>query len=220
MFHVKQSKFSLEDIFSECGWGESHNPTQIKERLELYLDLIRQWNQAVNLVGKSTLKNGWQRHILDSAQLLPFIYSLDQKKTVLDIGSGAGLPGIVLAIMGDCKVTLVEANARKCRFLEEVAVQTDTTIEVIRARAEELEPWTANVIVSRALAPLSQLLAYSFPFCTESSQCLFLKGEGARQEIEQARNTWNFDVEIFPSKTSCQGTVLRVQHIQMRRRCS
>lgn len=213
---MKQSEFSLEDIFSVCGWSQSHDLSRVKKGLNLYLDLIRQWNQAVNLVGKSTLRDGWQRHILDSAQLLPLISSLGEKKKVLDIGSGAGLPGLVLAIMGGCDVTLVEANARKCRFIEEVAAQTNTAVKVICSRVEELDPWVSDVVVSRATAPLSLLLSYSFPFCSGDSQCLFLKGEGVGQEIEQARKIWDFEVDIFSSKTSCQGAVIRVKHIKRR----
>ena len=214
MFHVKQSEFSLENVLLECGWNEPQERSIIKERLELYLGLICKWNQAVNLVGNSTLEGGWERHILDSAQLLPLILSAGKQPTVLDIGSGAGLPGLALAILGGCEVTLVEANARKCRFLEEVSSQTQAAVDIICARVEEVNPWMSDFVVSRAVAPLSQLLEYSAPFCGPESQCLFLKGKDTENEIKQARALWNFGVDIFPSKTSCQGTVIRVQHIR------
>jgi len=217
MFHVKQIGFSIDNVLSECGFQTLDNAVKVKEKLSLYLELVKRWNVAINLVGSSTLDDGWKRHVLDSAQLLPHIYRPDQKKTVLDLGSGAGFPGMVLAIVGGCKVTLVEANARKCRFLEEVAAQTQTAVDIVNARVEDLEPWTTDFVVSRAMASLTQLLAYSFPFCAETSQCLFLKGGDVSQEIEQAHNHWFFDVELFESKTSCQGRVIRVKHI--RKRC-
>ncbi len=181
------------------------------EKLELYVRLLKEWNRTINLVSASSLPDVWQRHILDSAQLFSYIGS--DTKSLIDFGSGAGFPGMVLAIMGIKTVTLVEADSRKCSFLREVARQTDTVVEIVNERIESLEPWSVDVVTSRALSTLDKLVEYSYPFINGSGVMLCLKGEKVDQEIAEASVNWNFDFKKFSSKTSCQGCVLRVKNI-------
>ena len=213
--------FELESILNPYDCYDEQALRDIRDKLNLYHDLLKRWNQAVDLVSPDTIVDSWSRHILDSAQLLPFIWGKDSnyrdntsQKKIVDFGSGAGFPGMVLAIMGVKNIILMEANERKCRFLEEVAACTKSSVQIINARIEDLPPWKVDFVISRALAPLEELLSYVFPYLSDHSQCIFLKGKGVEQEIEKARMFWTFSVEKFPSKTSCHGRVIRVKHIR------
>ena len=121
-------------------------------RLEAYVDLLTRWSVRINLVGRDTLADLWRRHILDSAQLHRFIPST--AKTLIDVGSGAGLPGLVLAILGVAGVELVEADSRKAAFLREAARVTDADVTIRPCRIQAVPPHPANVVTARACAPL------------------------------------------------------------------
>ncbi|MDP9196891.1 MAG: 16S rRNA (guanine(527)-N(7))-methyltransferase RsmG [Pseudomonadota bacterium] len=185
-------------------------------RLEMYLDLLKRWNPAINLVSASTLPDAWNRHIVDSAQLFPLLPP--GTRHVLDMGSGAGFPGLVLAILGVPRVTLVESDSRKCVFLKETARITGIAdrVTVINRRLENLAPQDipagpADVVTARALAPLHELLAWAVRFLAQEGTCLFLKGKTAAQEEAEARKTWSFQAERFPGRTDPEGTILRLK---------
>jgi len=144
------------------------------ERLQVYVDLLARWNSRINLVSTASLNDVWRRHILDSGQLIQHI---DQGAQVLvDLGSGAGLPGLVLGILGVPNVHLVEADQRKAAFLREAARLTKTPATIHATRIEAATPVPAHVVTARALAPLSVLLEWSSRFVTEATICLFPKG--------------------------------------------
>ncbi|MGH7060988.1 MAG: 16S rRNA (guanine(527)-N(7))-methyltransferase RsmG, partial [Stellaceae bacterium] len=142
-------------------------------RLEAYVELLGRWSARINLVGRDSLADSWRRHILDSAQVLPLVP--DGARNLIDLGSGAGLPGLVLAILGMPAVELIESDIRKCAFLREAARVTGTEVAISRSRIEARVPQPVDVVTARALAPLDRLLGLAAPFLGTGSVCLFLK---------------------------------------------
>lgn len=190
-------------------------------RLRLYAELLVRWQKAINLVGPDTLPDLWRRHMLDSAQLADHIKASAPgggPLTICDFGSGAGFPGLVLAILGedaarDWQVHLIESDSRKCAFLSTVARETKTPVKVHAARIEKMTPFPAQIVTARALAPLDQLLAYAEPFLQTGSECLFLKGATAADELTAARKSWNMQVEQLPSRSGPAGSLLHIRDI-------
>ena len=180
-------------------------------RLERYAALLEKWNARINLVGKSTLDDLWRRHMLDSAQLFPLIP--DGAKNLVDLGSGAGFPGMVLAIMGAPDVHLIESNRRKCAFLEEVAREVGADVTIHAARIGEIDHFTASVITARALAPLDELLDIAAPFVEKHSILLFLKGKTAKEELTRAQKAWTMRVNEIPSQTDSEGVIISLETI-------
>jgi 16S rRNA (guanine527-N7)-methyltransferase len=179
------------------------------ERLTTYVNLLSEWNERLNLVAPSTLPDAWRRHILDSAQLAPLIPP--EAKTIVDLGSGAGFPGLVLAIMlSRTRVHLVESIQKKCRFLEAVIAATGANAEVHCCRAEDLKGLKADVVTARALAPLDRLLPLALPFFAPGTIALFLKGRSVNDELTLAAKSWRLDATPIPSRSDPSGTVLRV----------
>src|SRR6185312_17115909 len=162
-------------------------------RLKAYADLLADWDARHNLVAKSTLPDLWHRHLLDSAQLAPLIPA--EARTLADMGSGAGFPGLVLAVMRpELAVTLHEATTKKCAFLQAAAERMGIKVAVRNARLEELASQPFDVVTARALAPLPQLLAYAYPLTAANSVCLFLKGQNVASELTEAHKYWNMKV--------------------------
>ena len=180
-------------------------------RLRRYAELLVHWNRRINLVGHGTLRDLWRRHMLDSAQLYPLI--ADPQAPLLDLGSGAGFPGLVLAAMGATDVHLIESDRRKCAFLGEAARAIGVSVAIHPERIEDVAPFIAATIVSRALAPLPELLDLAFNFSNEHSILLFLKGRTLDQELTKAQKEWSMRVDQIPSRTDPQGTILRLEAI-------
>jgi 16S rRNA (guanine527-N7)-methyltransferase len=181
------------------------------ERLDSYLELLRRWQRAVNLVGGSTLIDPWRRHILDCAQIVPHVPR--SAATVLDLGSGAGLPGLVLALMGVPGVHLVESDQRKAQFLREAARLTRAPVVVHATRVEDLQGFAADVVTARALAPLPRLLGLAAGLLAPGGLCLFLKGENAMRELTEARQSWHMRSEIVPSRSGSRGVLLKLEGV-------
>ncbi len=181
------------------------------ERLRIFADLLLRWQRRVNLIGRGTADDLWRRHVLDSAQLHPLLPSGAER--IVDIGSGAGFPGLVLAILGVPDVHLIEANARKCAFLREAARVTATPITIHNARVETLKPWPVDVVTARAVAPLPVLLDLVEGFLMPNTICLFPKGRGVDRELTEAEKKWNMIVEKFPSRSGSSGTVVRMMSL-------
>ena len=170
------------------------------------------WNRRINLVGANTLGDVWRRHILDSAQLFPLLP--EKTRIVVDLGSGAGLPGLVLAVMGVPEVHLIESDQRKAAFLREAKRVTEAGNVTIHAqRAEKMGALKADAVVARAVAPLHQLLYIAEPFLTSHSTCLFLKGKAAEAELTEARKTWRMKAETLQSRADPAGIVLRLEAV-------
>jgi len=184
------------------------------DRLEIYEERLKKWNRAINLVAKPTLEHIWTRHFLDSAQLLDHVPT--GTKTWIDLGSGAGFPGLVVAILRpNISVTLVESDRRKSVFLSETARATSTEISVLCERAESIDI-KANIISARALAPLSDLLELAEPLLSQQGICLLLKGENVENELTEANQLWHIDHEQFDSRADPRGTILSITDFHRR----
>lgn len=180
-------------------------------RLEAYVELLSAWNRRINLVGPRTMGDVWRRHILDSAQLLPLVPP--KARVLLDVGSGAGLPGLVLAIVSGQETHLVEADQRKCVFLREAARVTETKLHVHAQRLEECPRFRADLLTARAFAPLPDLLDQVEDFIDTHSILLFLKGKTAGEELTQARKGWKMRASLQQSVSDPSGTVLRMEQV-------
>jgi len=180
-------------------------------RLEAYLALLEGWSTRINLVGRQTRIDPWRRHILDSAQLLPLIP--ETAKSLVDLGSGAGFPGLVLAILGVRGVALIEADSRKCAFLVEAARVTGARVKVHRTRIEAAPARPFDVVTARALAPLDRLIGLAQPFLAAHSLCLFLKGANAAAELTRARKGWTMSVSAIASRSDPRGVVLQLRDV-------
>ena len=179
--------------------------------LEEFVLLLLQENEKFNFIGKSTIENIWERHILDSAQLLKFIDNKNAK--FADFGTGAGFPGMVLSIMGVREIHLVEKAFRKTEFLRRAKLFSQNRVFIHQSKLEELSNIDFDCIVSRALAPLDQLLIYSQKFLKKDGYCLFLKGKNLLQEVELAKQSFEFEYELHASLTSQESNIIKVSKI-------
>jgi 16S rRNA (guanine527-N7)-methyltransferase len=181
-------------------------------RLKAYADVLVDWNARHNLVAKSTLPDLWRRHFWDSAQLAPLIP--DDAKTLADLGSGAGFPGLVLAAMRpELAVTLYEATTKKCAFLQAAADRMDLKVAIENARLEDLLHRPFDVVTARALAPLPQLLGYAQKFAGPNSVCLLLKGQNVGSELTEAHKYWSMRASQVPSQTDPSAAIVIVREL-------
>lgn len=185
------------------------------KNLQKFVDLILSENQNFNFIGKSTIQDIWHRHILDSAQILQFTPSENNKnKKFADFGSGAGFPGVVLSILGIKDMALIEKSFRKSQFLHKTKEISPNNIYVHGSKLEEMPNIKFDCITSRALAPLDKLLNYSKKFLNEDGYCLFLKGKNLPNEIKKAEENFKFTYEIHPSLTSPEGSIIKITEIR------
>ncbi len=180
-------------------------------RLEAYAELLTRWSARINLVGRDTIPDLWRRHILNSAQLWSLFPA--NAESVIDLGSGAGFPGLVLAILGAAGVELVEADSRKCAFLREAARITEVDVTIRPCRIQAVPPHPVDIVTARACAPLDRLLGIAELFLGPVSECLFLKGERVEDELTLARKHWTMTVRLCQSRSDPRGVVLRLQQV-------
>jgi 16S rRNA (guanine527-N7)-methyltransferase len=184
----------------------------VQARLELFATLLLKWNRRINLVARADEAAVWSRHILDCLQLAPLLP--EPPDMLVDLGSGAGFPGLVLALATDWQVHLVESDLRKAAFLREAARETEARAVVHAVRAEVLHLPPVQVVTARALAPIATLLALSAPRLAPGGRCLFPKGRGAAAELTAAAAEWHMRVERFPSQTNPDASLLRISEIR------
>lgn len=187
------------------------------EKLKNYQALVLEWNSKFNLISKSTETTIWERHIVDSLQLIKYITNKD--KILLDLGSGAGFPGVVLAITcqeiyPDLQINLVESIGKKTTFLHAVNEQLKLNMEIHQERIEKLNIGKVDVITSRALAALPKLLDYAKPFCKKETKLILPKGENWYLENDEALTKWLYKYEVFNSDTSDVGKILRISDLR------
>jgi 16S rRNA (guanine527-N7)-methyltransferase len=207
VFHVKHSAPYGPEAFQK----DTTVSRETLDRLKAYADLLVLWNKKINLVGPSTVADLWMRHMLDSAQLFTLIPP--GARTLVDLGSGAGFPGLVLGIMGVPGITLIESDQRKAAFLRESARVAGAPVTVLAKRIEDIAPFPADVITARALAPVADLLAWSQPFLTKSSLCIFPKGQNVEVELTEAHKRWRITTDQRPSRTDPRGTILCISEV-------
>jgi 16S rRNA (guanine527-N7)-methyltransferase len=181
-----------------------------------FSELATKWNAKINLIARGTTKTIWERHIVDSAQLYRFASSGYGKW--VDIGSGGGFPGIVMAIIGkekskDARFILVESDQRKATFLRTAARELELPVEVIAQRIETAPPQAADIVSARALTSLSGLIPLTLRHLKTDGVALFHKGRQAGNEIADAKKNWSFDLEEYPSITDPEARILAIQRI-------
>jgi 16S rRNA (guanine527-N7)-methyltransferase len=197
-------------------------PRETIHKLIRYAELLAHWQKSTNLIAPSTLPALWSRHFADSAQLRDLA---PEARLSLDLGAGAGFPGLVVAILQAGKpgfrMHLVESNRKKCAFLAEVARETAAPVDIHAMRIEDFaqspQRLKPDIVSARALASLPRLLELAFPFFGSDTRGLFLKGREAEAEIEDAGREWSFDYRLHSSLTSAGGSIVEVTRLNPRK---
>lgn len=207
---MKPSKTTEKALRDFCGAND-----QAIEKLEIYTKMLLEWQSAINLVAPSTLPQIWERHILDSAQIYPLIVA---ENKVVDLGSGGGLPAIVLAILGAQHVTMVESDLRKSVFLREVSRETSlSNVTILNKRLEQTELEKSPVVTARALASLLKLAGWARPFMAPNGKMIFPKGQDYQEEIdelvENAEDGFIGNIEVIQSITDEKAKIIVVRNI-------
>lgn len=181
------------------------------DRLEAYVALLNEWRQRINLIGPNEIDHVWARHILDCAQLLPMV---GEAAEIVDLGSGAGLPGLVLgcaAVERGGRVTMIESVGKKCAFLADVTAKLSLPVRILNKRVESVSPEPASFVTARAFAPMPRLLDYAAPWIDRGATGLFFKGERWREELTEASECWTLAYEAIPSRTRDTGVILKIK---------
>lgn len=186
-------------------------------RLEILISLLIKWNPKINLVAKSTIDTAWHRHIVDSAQIWQLIDPNAQHW--LDIGAGAGFPGLIIAAIAAEKapkmqITLVESDQRKCVFMQTAAREMRISPTILSERIESLPPQNAEILSARALAPLEKLLEFADTHRKPDGTCLFLKGQTVDSELTSSAVSWHISADKIPSMTDSNAVILRIGEIK------
>lgn len=186
-------------------------PRETQEKLDGYVQLLIKWQARINLISSKTLPEIWHRHILDSAQLVSYLPKTPS--VILDMGSGAGLPGIILAILTRHQLHLVESDSRKIAFMRTALRETGTSAILHEQRMEAVPALRPDIITARALAPLSQLITLASAQHHEKIEYLFLKGREAKQELTALPACPKMEAECLPSMTDSQASIIRLKPI-------
>jgi 16S rRNA (guanine527-N7)-methyltransferase len=200
----------------QYGYREFQRDTSVSretlDQFKIYADTLLTWNKKINLIGGSTEQDIWHRHFLDSAQIYPLISPNSQ--SLIDIGTGAGFPGMVLALLGCENVHLVESDHRKSAFLREAARLSGANVKIHTVRMEEISPFPVSTITARAVASINDLLGLAEPFLTSDVLCVFLKGRNVEVELTEAHNIWETEVSRRPSRTDPDSTVVCMREVR------
>ena len=183
------------------------------ERLKKHAALLADWNSRHNLISRASMDDLWRRHFWDSAQVAPMISTT--ARTLVDLGSGAGFPGLVLAeLRPELRITLIESTAKKCRFLKAVADELGLKPDIRQQRIEDVAVQRFDVITARACAPLADLLAYAQRFWGPNTRAFLHKGQNLAAELTQAGKSWRIDSEQHSSRSDPSGIILEIRELQ------
>jgi 16S rRNA (guanine527-N7)-methyltransferase len=200
--------FSLEDAIRLSGVSRETAP-----RITRYMAALDAWRTRLNLIGPGEGRHVWRRHVFDSLQLAPLIRP--GERDIVDLGTGAGFPGIILACaLPEREVALVEKSPKKCEFLRAAVSSAGLTVQVYNQRTEDPAPGRYDLVVSRALSPLPRLLGQAYPWLRADGRSLFIKGKGVMSELTEARVSWSFDLETHVSQTNPDGQILAISEIR------
>jgi 16S rRNA (guanine527-N7)-methyltransferase len=180
------------------------------KKIDEFIELVVEVNAKMNLISKNSVKDIFNRHIVDSIQLKNHIVS---RETILDFGSGAGFPGIILSILG-YKVTLVESITKKCRFLEMVKEKLGLDCQIINQRVEDLDVKNIDVITARAVASLNKLLLLIDKNLGDKARAVFLKGASYKDEIMEAEKDWQFKYNVYKNEINKEGVILEIKELK------
>lgn len=200
----------------ELGLAELHVSRETIDRLRKFESLVVKWQKTINLISNDTIPDVWHRHVIDSAQI--FSVRMPTRQKWLDLGSGGGFPGVVVAIMlheldPTAQVKLVESDARKATFLRAALRECGVTGQVMTDRIEQLEPQQADVVTARAVAPLSKLLGWGERHLSAGGIALFHKGQNYRDELSSAKEIWRFDERLHISQTDSAARLIEIRNI-------
>lgn len=212
LFHVKPAPAFSPPLTAQDFQALTGCSDKDLVRLTAYLDLLVHWQRRINLVGASTLADPWRRHMLDSQQLAPLLPA--GAPAVTDLGSGAGFPGLVLAILTTARVTLVEADQRKAAFLAAAARATEAEVDIACQRMETLAVASADIVTARACAPLPRLLPVIARILRPDGVALLLKGQTGQVELTQAEKHWKMRSSMIASQTDPGGMILQLQELR------
>lgn len=191
--------------------GKDNVSRETLSKLNNFSEMLLKWNTKINLISKKISPYElWHRHILDSAQIARHLPG--EECRIIDLGSGAGLPPLILALLGNYNITAVESDQRKCAFMQEASLKLGLRVKIINSRIEDLKGLECDVITSRALASVEKLLDYSENILQSKPFMLFLKGQNVAEEIRQAARVWKFDYELFRDAFDEEGKVLKISH--------
>ncbi len=187
------------------------------DRLRRFAALVAKWTPRINLIASSSVAEIWDRHIVDSVQILPL--APENPRHWVDIGSGGGFPGVVIAALlaeraPDARVTMIESDQRKATFLRTALRELGLQGAVIAARIEQAPPQGGDVVSARALSALSDLIGLALPHLAEGGVAIFPKGRRAHEEITEARVRWDFNLTQTPSITDPTASILRLERIR------
>ena len=182
------------------------------EKIEFFITSIINHNQHTNLVGKSTIENIWDRHVLDCLQLTKYISN--KKLKILDLGTGPGLPGVLLSIIGYQNVLMIDSIKKKTDFVKKMVKELSLSAKIQNKRIEKTPTSQQDIILSRALAPLIKLLTYARMHSNKNTTSLFLKGRNVNIEIDKAMKEYFFDFEKIESISSGEGCILQIKNIK------
>ncbi len=204
----------FQELADEVGFDVSR---ETFERLGFYHDALVTWSKTHNLIGPKERAQIWPRHFVDCYQL---VEQIDAKSQIVDIGSGAGFPGLVMACAKSSEFnpsfTLVEPNAKRCAFLRHVSHKLGLNVTFVNDKIENVSRETFDVVTSRAVANLTTLLEMGEPWLKNGAKALFLKGQTAEEELTEARRYWNFNVQMTPSRSDSNGVVLSLSEVRTR----
>ncbi len=181
------------------------------DKLATYVEVLLKWNKKINLISKNTVPNLWMRHIVDSAQIIAFVEN--KKQVIIDVGAGAGFPGMILRILGLENVILIESDERKTSFLREVARTLNLDLEIVNDRVEKIFI-KSDIVVARGFSALDEMLDKVNNI--EYSRMLLLKGKNVESEISQASKNWKFCYKKHESITSAGSYILDITNVRRR----
>jgi 16S rRNA (guanine527-N7)-methyltransferase len=178
-------------------------------KLEQFIALLEKWNKKINLIRYYSTEELWERHILDCVQLLHLIPN--DAKTLIDFGSGAGFPGIIISLFRPMEISLIESDERKCAFLYEASSLSLGQIHIHNSRIESLTPWESDVLTARALASLSNLIPLTNGFIKKTKICLFQKGQNSVEELDEAQKKWDLEAQIVNILGSPHSNIISIK---------
>ena len=193
---------------------KNYNVDKEKKRLlEKYVFLIKKNQENVSLIGKSTISDIWLRHIIDSLQIIKYLPKEEKNKFLIDVGTGAGLPGVVLGIMGRSDVLLCEKSPKKTNFLKEVLKECSLNAKIYNCRIEDIIMNNIAIIVSRAYASIKKLILTNIHLISKETILVIHKGKKHMKEIAEAKKEFAFNFKKFDSITSKEGVILKIENI-------